>query len=120
MSKALPSHVLPPSAATRDFSNPRFPEPRRRRYPSDLTDRQWARISPLLPADASVGRRRKQPLREVLDALNYRWETGCAWRMLPHDFPAWGTVYSYYRRWKQRGVMHLIRAAVVGKPPRRR
>jgi transposase len=108
----LPS--VSPRSADAGFSDPRRPEPRvRRRYPSDLTDRQWAAIAPLLPPDARTGRRRRQPLREVLDALNYRWETGCAWRMLPHDFPPWGTVYRYYRHWQRTGALHRLHDALI-------
>jgi transposase len=82
-------------------------------YPSDLTERQWNRIVPLLPESRSTGRRRRHSLRQVLDAINYRWETGCAWRMLPHDFPPWGTVYTYYRRWQRTGLLPKLRDALL-------
>ena len=90
----------------------------RQRYPSDLNPRQWARVSPLLPQPARLGRRRRCDLREILDAINYRWETGCTWRMLPHDFPPWGTVYAYFRAWQRQGVLRTIREALTG-PSRR-
>jgi len=108
-----------PLSATAGFSNPDHPIAARRRYPSDLTDRQWARVESLIPPDRTVGRRRRHPLRSVVDALNYRWESGCTWRMLPHDFPAWETVYAYYRRWLRQGVLRPIREAVVRREERR-
>jgi transposase len=91
------------------------------RYPSDLTDRQWSRVEPLLPGPRSTGRKRSLSLREVLDALNYRWETGCAWRMLPHDFPPWSSVYAHVRRWQRTGILRQVREALErksGKPAR--
>ncbi|HUQ70361.1 MAG TPA: transposase [Planctomycetaceae bacterium] len=110
-----------PLSATAGFSNPDHPPASvRRRYPSDLTDRQWARVESLIPPERTVGRRRRHPLRTVVDALNYRWESGCTWRMLPHDFPAWETVYAYYRRWQLQGVLRPIREAVVRRKERRK
>ena len=64
----------------------------RRAYPTDLTDDEWLRIAPVLPAERPRGRRRKHPLREIFDAVFYVVRGGCAWRLLPHDFPSWGTV----------------------------
>ena len=90
------------------------PHPRRR-YPSDLTERQWSRVEPLLPELSRMGRPRGHALRNVLDAINYRWETGCVWRMLPHDFPPWGTVYTYFRTWQRSGVLRLVRDSLIGR-----
>lgn len=88
----------------------------RRDYPSDLTDRQWRRISPLVEGPRpGTGRPRETELREVVNALNYRWETGCAWRMLPHDFPPWGTIYTYARQWERDGRLPEIRDALLGR-----
>ncbi|MDZ4684864.1 MAG: transposase [Planctomycetaceae bacterium] len=110
-----------PLSATAGFSNPDHPPvAARRRYPSDLTDRQWARVGSLIPPDRTAGRRRRHALRNVVDAINYRWESGCTWRMLPHDFPAWETVYTYYRRWQRQGVLRPIREAVVRREERRK
>lgn len=72
----------------------------RRRYPSDLSDAQWARLEPLLPAVRPGGRPRAHPLREIIDALRYVLRGGIAWRALPHDFPPWQTVYHYFRMWR--------------------
>jgi putative transposase len=94
-----------------DDANPTL---RRRDYPSDLTDRQWRRINPLLPrTPAATGRPRETDLREIVNALNYRWSTGCVWRMLPHDFPPWGTVYTYARRWAREGALPGIREELL-------
>jgi hypothetical protein len=81
-------------------------------YPTDLTDAQWRQIAPLLPDDRPKGRHRVTSLREVVSAIHYRDQTGCPWRMLPDDFPAWGTVYSYYRRWNRAGILAEIRQAL--------
>ncbi|SPC20634.1 transposase [Cupriavidus oxalaticus] len=69
-----------------------------KRYPSDLTDMEWAAMEGLLPKPAQRGRRRKADLREVINALRYLVPSGCGWRMLPKDFPAWQTVYWWFRR----------------------
>ena len=82
----------------------------RRHYPSDLSEERWQSVSPLLPPAKLLGRPRTQAVREIVDAINYHWETGCAWRMLPHDFPPWGTVYSYFRKWQRLGVLHRVQA----------
>jgi putative transposase len=80
----------------------------RRRYPSDLTDAEWARIRPLLPEPARRGRRRKVDLREVLNAIRYLARTGCGWRMLPHDFPPWQTVSWWFRRFVRRLLFRTV------------
>jgi putative transposase len=69
-----------------------------KRYPSDLTDEEWAAIAPLLPAPARTGRKRTTDLREVLNAIRYMVRSGCEWRMLPVHFPPWQTVYWWFRR----------------------
>jgi putative transposase len=64
-------------------------------YPSDLTDEQWQLIGPLLPKAKFGGRPRKTDVRLVVNGILYLLRTGCAWRMLPHDFPPWPTVHDY-------------------------
>ncbi|MFD1322247.1 transposase [Micromonospora sonneratiae] len=61
--------------------------PRRRRYPSDLTNAQWRHIAPLLPPPRPGGRPEKHPRRAIVDAILYVVRTGCSWRQLPIDFP---------------------------------
>ena len=63
------------------------------RYPTDLTDEEWARLEPVLPKPAPTGRRQEVALREVLGAIRYLARTGCCRRTLPKDFPPWQTVY---------------------------
>jgi putative transposase len=92
--------------------------PRTHRYPSDLTDAQWNRLESLLPPARALGRHRTVPLRDVANAINYRWETGCVWRMLPHDFPPWATVYAYFRSWQRAGVIRQLREILLEARPR--
>jgi len=73
-------------------------ERRTKRYPSDLTDAEWAAVAPLMPGVARTGRRRRIDLREVLNAIRYMVRSGCEWRMLPVHFPPWQTVYWWFRR----------------------
>ncbi len=83
----------------------------RKPYPTDLTDIQWLILEPLLLAilkQSKRGRRRQVELREIVNAIRYVTRTGCAWRLLPHDFPAWQTVYGYFRRWRDGGVWEQL------------
>jgi putative transposase len=76
----------------------------RKPYPSDLTDAQWAWLEPLIPGERPGGRPRKVNMRDVVNAIFYRNREGCTWRALPHDFPAWKTVYNYYQWWQWDGT----------------
>lgn len=73
-------------------------ERKTKRYPTDLTNEEWAQIEPFLPKPARRGRKPKVALREILNAIRYLARTGCGWRMLPKDFPPWQTVYWWFRR----------------------
>jgi putative transposase len=88
----------------------------RRPYPTDLSDREWALIQHLVPATKPGGRPEKYPKREILDAIFSILRSGCAWRLLPHDFPPWQIVYQYFWRWRKDGTwqhMHdLLRGDV--------
>ncbi len=79
-------------------------------YPSDLTDPQWNRIGSLFPEPNPNGRGRPRTAsyREIVNASLYVLRTGCAWRMLPHDFPHWKTVYTYFRLWRLDGLWERI------------
>jgi putative transposase len=81
-------------------------------YPSDLTDARWAILEPLIPKDRPLGRPRKTCLRRVVDAILYRNRNGCTWRALPHDFPAWRTVYNYFLKWRDDGTWAAINQAL--------
>jgi putative transposase len=74
-------------------------------YPSDLSDAEWALLAPLLPGPKPTGRPRKWPDRLVADAVFYVLRSGCAWRMLPREFPPWPTVFSRFRRWRLDGTL---------------
>jgi len=74
-------------------------------YDTDLNDAAWAWIAPYLPAAQSGGRPRTTDLRAVLNATFYLLRTGCQWRLLPREFPRPGTVYHYFRAWKDAGVL---------------
>jgi putative transposase len=73
-------------------------------YPSDLTDRQWRRLEPLLPPPKPGGRPRSTDVREVVNAILYVLRNGIVWRALPHDFPPRETVYYYFNTWRRTGV----------------
>lgn len=87
----------------------------RNRYPSDLTDEEWAVLQPM--ADPKGGRPgpnpRKYERRRIVDALMYLARTGCPWRSLPKDFPKWEAVYFYFRTWRDWGVFGKMNAAMV-------
>ncbi|WBB54679.1 IS5 family transposase [Verrucosispora sp. WMMD573] len=85
---------------------------RQRRYPSDLTDAQWALVEPLLPPPRTGGRPEKHPRRDVVNAILYVVRTGCSWRQLPVDFPPWQTVYWYFTRWEEDDVTERILVAL--------
>ncbi len=72
----------------------------RRAYLTDLSDAEWECIEGLLPTPENEGRPRLHSLREILNAIFYVVKSGCAWRLLPHDFPPWKTVYHYFRLWR--------------------
>ena len=84
----------------------------RKSYSTDLTDAQWALIEALIPAAQPGGRPRAVDPREVVDAVLYLLRTGCSWRLLPNDFPPWGTVHYYYRRWRLDGTWERIHDAL--------
>src|SRR5262245_56544667 len=93
-------------------------------YSTDLSDAAWKLIARLLPAARAGGRPRTTDLRAVLNAIFYMLRTGCQWRLLPREFPPWGTVYHYFRNWKNDGVWARLRRAMykrlrkhAGRPP---
>jgi len=66
-------------------------------YPTDLNDTEWVQIAPYLPEPKLTGRPREIPWREIMNGMFYMVKNGCVWRALPHDLPAWQTVYYYFR-----------------------
>jgi putative transposase len=79
-----------------------------KRYASDLTDREFELIAPLVAQKAGSGKKRTVDIREVLNAIFYRIRTGCQWRLLPSDFPPWNHVWYYYRTWRDDGTLERI------------
>lgn len=84
----------------------------RRRYPSDLTDAEWSILEPMIPPPKPGGRPATLDRREILDAIFYVLRTGCPWRMLPHDFPPWSTVYDFFRKWRDSGLWEEMNDAL--------
>lgn len=84
-------------------------------YPSDLTDKQWAEVAPLIPAAEPGGRERAVDMREVLNGILYLVRGGVSWRMLPHDLPPWGTTHYYYRRFRLDGTWVKIHDTLLGR-----
>ena len=80
----------------------------RKEYKSDLTDKEWELIKPHIPPAKRGGRPRKTDMREVLNAIFYVVKTGCQWDLLPHDFPAKGTVYEYFNTWRKDGTLEVL------------
>jgi transposase len=78
------------------------------RYPSDLTDEEWAQVEPLLPPAKRGGAKRTVNLREVVNGLLYVLSTGCQWRAIPKDLPPKSTVYDYFDLWDWDGTLSRI------------
>jgi putative transposase len=81
-------------------------------YATDLNDAAWACVAPYLPAARPGGRPRTTDLRAVLNAIFYLLRTGCQWRLLPREFPRPGTVYHYFRAWKDAGILAELQRAL--------
>src|SRR3954453_1348474 len=103
MRSYTPRAPRPPRAAT---TQPR------RAYDTDLTDAQWAILEPLLPAAPGGGRPRTTKPREGLNAILSLLRSGCAWGLLPRDFPPAGTVYGYFSQWRRDGTIARIHEAL--------
>ena len=96
----------------------------RPRYPYDVTDAEWTILAPLVPSPLPGGRPPHHPRREIVNAILYVLRTGCQWRAVPHDLPPWGTVWWYFRQWRDAGVWEQINTALreqdrvrVGREP---
>jgi transposase len=83
------------------------------RYPSDMTEREWALTAPFIPPAKTGGRRRTTDMREVLNALLYLASAGCAWRLLPKCFPPVSTVRRYSYAWRNAGLFDSINTLLV-------
>lgn len=79
-----------------------------KRYPSDLTDQEWAILEALIPPAKAGGRPRGVDLREVMNGIFYVLRGGIPWRFLPKEFPPWKTVYHYFRLWRMDGTWEML------------
>jgi putative transposase len=84
----------------------------RKPYPTDLSDAEWTYLESHLSAPKATGRPRIHSPREILDAIFYVLRSGCPWRLLPHDFPPWKTVFHYFRVWRIDGTWERINRAI--------
>src|SRR3990172_109638 len=84
----------------------------RRSYPTDLSDAEWKVLEPFVPAVKAGGRPAEHTRREIVNAILYVLRSGCQWRMLPHEFPPWGTIYTYLRNWRREGTWQRIHTAL--------
>ena len=82
------------------------------RYPSDMTDSEWAIAMPLIPPAKRGGRKRSVDMREVLNAIFYVLWTGCQWQALPKDLPPKSTVHDYLELWNWDGTLERIHHAL--------
>jgi len=82
------------------------------RYPSDLTDAEWALVEPLIPAAKRGGNKRTVDVREVVNGLMYILSTGCQWRAIPKDLPPSTTLHDYFRRWDDDRTLSRLHQAL--------
>jgi putative transposase len=80
----------------------------RNAYPSDLTDEQWELLEPLVPALSPEAASHVHERRDIVHAILSVLRSGCPWRMLPQECPAWGTVSSSFRQWQREGVWDQV------------
>ena len=85
---------------------------RGQRYSSDLSVNEWQHLKPLVPVPKHGGRPAKYERLEILNAILYLVRTGCAWRLLPHDFPPWRIVYHYFSSWRRDGIWAQVHDAL--------
>lgn len=84
----------------------------RRAYATDLSDEEWAIIEPYIPAPLPGGRPARWSRREIVNAILYVLKSGCAWHLLPHDFPPHSTVFWYFRNWRKDGTWERLNSAL--------
>ena len=80
----------------------------RKSYATDLSDSEWTHLRNHLPELPKKVKTRTHSLRDIFDAIFYVLKTGCHWRLLPHDFPPWQTVFYHFRRFRLSGIWHRI------------
>ena len=82
------------------------------RYPSDMTEEEWAEIVSLIPPARRGGRKRSVNIREVFNGLLYVLSTGCQWRAMPKDLPPRSTIFHYFGLWEAEGRLRRIHTAL--------
>src|SRR4029450_7313384 len=82
------------------------------RYPSDLTDDEWAHVEPLIPPAKRGGNKRHVEVREVMNVIMYMLSTGCQWRAIPKDLPPHSTLFDYLDLWSYDGTLDRIHHAL--------
>ena len=87
----------------------------RKHYPSDLSDKEWAILEAYIPTVKTGGRPSLYTRREIVNGILYVLRGGGSWRMLPHDFPPWDTVYGYFNRWRKAGIWEQIHQQLYGQ-----
>ncbi len=85
------------------------------RYPSDVSDKEWVVLEPLIPAPKFGGHPRTVNIREIVNGIFYVTRSGIAWRYLPRDLPPWQTVYYYFWVWRREGVWERMNTALREK-----
>jgi transposase len=85
------------------------------RYPSDLTDEEWAHVAPLIPSAKSGGNKRSVDVREVMNGIMYILSTGCQWRAIPKDLPPRSTLFDYLDLWSYDGTLDRIHHALYAQ-----
>ena len=83
------------------------------RYRTDLTDAEWVVIEPHLPPAHGTGRPRSWPMREIVNGIFYVMRAGCPWRLLPSDLPPWGTIYRWFAKFRDDGLLEKINHSLV-------
>jgi transposase len=85
------------------------------RYPSDVTEEEWAKVAPLIPPARRGGRKRSVNIQAVFNGVLYVLSTGCQWRAIPKEFPPRSTIFDYFARWQADGTLGQIQSALYGK-----
>ena len=94
---------------------------KRKQYSSDMSDKEWAIIKPLLPLDQSgPGRPLDLDMRQAVNGMFYVTRTGCQWEYLPSEYPNYNSIYYHYRKWCLDGTWERINTALRKQDRRQR